>query len=162
MTRSFLFFLLLFAPALHAQSQQGHVSLYEDVDLYWESQSFVAAEHKVETCPDANGSYICAIDGALFYGTDQGMELPRNQLTQLTLVVGYTRIELDVRNMFNISYDGALRARQFKIEKEGAYVRLYGFFSDGAGTYTVQWRIDEKRAVREVISTDERYFYWQE
>jgi hypothetical protein len=46
--------------------------------------------------------------------------------------------------------------------KEGAEYRLYAFFSDGAGTYTSNWRIANGAAVRELLSNDEMYFGWQE
>ncbi len=157
-----ILFLFLFPTLLHAQTRQGELSLSEDVSLRWKSELFIASQHKVETCRDTSGSYVCAIDGAVLYGLDRGMDLPRNQLTQLIVAIGHIRIELDVRNMFNISYDGTLHATQFKIQKEGAYIRLYGFFSDGAGTYTVHWRIENNMAIREVISDEERYFCWQE
>jgi hypothetical protein len=63
--------------------------------------------------------------------------------------------------MFNPSFNGILYARQFLLKKESEFYKLYSFFSDGEGTYTVHWKIANGISVREVISNDERFFYWQ-
>lgn len=64
--------------------------------------------------------------------------------------------------MFNPNFISKLSIHQFKIEKEGNQYVLYGFFSDGAGTYTAHWKIVDAISIREVISNSEEYFSWQD
>lgn len=125
----------------------------------WITKAFKESEHKIEICDsESKWKYICKIDGKPWFGSDQGMEKPKDQLTKLTLKIENRLIDLDVTGMFNAGY---LSKLQFSFRKEGGTYKLYAFFSDGAGTYTAHWLIIDGSSIREVISNDERYFYWQ-
>jgi len=157
-----LIIILSFISLVKAQEKNGEIALSKNVVLEWKTEKFIPEKHKIETCKTEFGDkYICKIDGELWLGSDNGMENPRNQLTKLSLKINSQSIKLDVSNIFNASFDGELSNRRFSFKKEGEFYRLYSFFSDGAGAYTVIWKVLDNRSIREVISNDERYFDWQ-
>jgi hypothetical protein len=64
--------------------------------------------------------------------------------------------------MYNINYGSlTIREKQFKLVKTNIGYTLYGYFSDGAGTYTAHWTILKNKAIKNVISNDETFFSWQ-
>ena len=103
---------------------------------------------------------ICLIDGAVWFGCDFGFDLPRNQLIKLTLKIKGKEIPLNVSGMYNPRSTGYLNKEFFKLEEYVGGWILYGGFSDGAGAYTAHWRIVKGKSLRQVISNDERQFYW--
>ncbi len=158
---SFLLF-ISFISLMKAQINEGKIILSKNITLEWITEKFNPEKHKIETCESEFGDkFICKIDNEIWLGSDIGMDNPRNQLKKLILTIDSISVELDFKNMFNPSFDGGLSKNQFLIKKVGRFYRLYGFFSDGAGTYTVHWRILGKSSIREVISNDETYFSWQ-
>ena len=145
-----------------AQDNSGIISFENNFKLHWTIKAFKEKEHQIKICKtDFEAKYICAIDNAIWYGSDIGLNKPKNQLTNLVLEIGKNKIILDVSSMFNPNFNGKLSKHQFKIENEGNQYVLYGFFSDGAGTYTAHWRIIDNISIREVISNSEEYFSWQ-
>lgn len=144
-----------------AQDNSGIISFENDIKLHWTIKAFNEKEHQIKICKsDFGAQYICAIDNAIWYGSDIGLDKPKNQLMSLVLEIGKNKIKLDVSSMFNPNFSGKLSKHQFKIEKEGNQYVLYGFFSDGAGSYTAHWRIIDNLSIREVISNSEEYFSW--
>lgn len=144
-----------------AQDNSGIISFENNVKLHWTIKAFKEKEHQIKICKsDFGAQYICAIDNAIWYGSDIGLDKPKNQLNNLVLEIEKNKIILDVSSMFNPNFSGKLSKHQFKIEKEGNQYVLYGFFSDGAGSYTAHWRIIDNLSIREVISNSEEYFSW--
>jgi hypothetical protein len=136
--------------------------LAEGIELTGVVEKFSADKHRIDTCTDKfKNKYICRIDGNVWYGSNQGMKLPRNQLKKLTIHIGGKPIVLDVSQMFNPQFDYKLNPDHFKLQKKGNGYYLYSFFSDGAGTYTVHWKIDKRKSTRVKISNDEKDFAWQ-
>ncbi len=157
------FFLFLFYPlTFFGQSTSGKIELARNTFVHWTISTFKEKEHTIGICKTNDDSYICTIDGRPWYGSDAGMDMPRNQLVKLELELSGKKITLETVNMFNPSFDGSLGTEQFKLENEGHDYRLYAFFSDGAGTYMAEWKVVEGTSVRELISNDEKYFGWQD
>lgn len=157
-----LFIVLLSNFNVFAQDNSGIISFENDIKLHWAIKAFNEKTHQIKICKnDFGAQYICAIDNAIWYGSDIGLNKPKNQLTNLVLEIGKNKIILDVSSMFNPNFNDKLSKHQFKIENEGNQYVLYGFFSDGAGTYTAHWRIVDNISIREVISNSEEYFSWQ-
>jgi len=145
-----------------AQVTEGEILFENNIKLHWAIKTFDEKEHHIKICKnDFDVQYICAIDNAFWYGSDIPVDKPKNQLTNLVLEIGKNKIILDVSSMFNPNFSGELSKYQFKIVKEGNQYILYGFFSDGAGTYTAHWKIVDTISIREVISNSEEYFSWQ-
>ena len=160
---NYIFLFLLFSNlSAIAQENLGIISFENDIKLHWTIIAFNEKEHQIKICKnDLGAQHICAIDNAIWYGSDIGLDIPKNQLTNLVLEIGKNKIKLDVSSMFNPNLNSELSKHQFKIEKEGNQHVLYGFFSDGAGTYTAQWRIVDTISMREVISNSDEHFSWQ-
>lgn len=150
------------AIQIFAQSTTSKVILSPGVTLTGTIENFDASRHKYDTCNSIDGwKSICLIDGKLWFGSDAGLKLPRNQLTRLSIAIGEQVIELEVTGMYNPSIENELSANQFKFEFQEVGHMLYGYFSDGAGTYTAHWKIVNGKSIRQVITNDERAFYWQ-
>ena len=145
-----------------AQVTKGEILFENNIKLHWTIKTFNEKEHQIKICKNDFGvQYICAIDNAIWYGSDIPVDKPKNQLTNLVLEIGKNKIIFDVSSMFNPNFSGELSKHQFKIIKKGNQYFLYGFFSDGAGTYTAHWRIVDTISIREVISNLEEHFSWQ-
>ena len=63
--------------------------------------------------------------------------------------------------MYNPRFGFELSSQQFKIIKKAHDYLLYGYFSDGAGSYTAHWKITNGKSFRLKISNDESDFKWQ-
>jgi len=125
-------------------------------------EKFNVVKHKYDTCDtEQEWKTICLIDGKIWFGTDQGLDLPKNQLTKMTIKIRGKEIPLDVSGMYNPSFTGQLTKNQFKLKSAGEEYTLYGYFSDGAGTYTAHWTVIKGESLRQIITKDEREFYWQ-
>ena len=145
-----------------AQVTEGEILFENNIKLHWTIKTFNEKEHQIKICKNDFGvQYICAIDNAIWYGSDIPVDKPKNQLTNLVLEIGKNKIILDVSSMFNPNFSGELSKHQFKIIKKVNQYFLYGFFSDGAVTYTAHWRIVDTISIREVISNLEEHFSWQ-
>ena len=145
-----------------AQVTKGEILFENNIKLHWTIKTFNEKEHQIKICKNDFGvQYICAIDNAIWYGSDIPVDKPKNQLTNLVLEIGKNKIILDVSSIFNPNFSGELSKHQFKIIKKGNQYFLYGFFSDGAGTYTAHWKIVDTISIREVISNLEEHFSWQ-
>ena len=157
----FLLFLLSNFNSI-AQVTKGEILFENNIKLHWTIKTFNEKEHQIKICKNDFGvQYICAIDNAIWYGSDIPVDKPKNQLTNLVLEIGKNKIILDVSSMFNPNFSGELSKHQFKIIKKVNQYFLYGFFSDGAVTYTAHWRIVDTISIREVISNLEEHFSWQ-
>lgn len=142
-------------------SKSGKIDLTNEINLKWTIKEFSSENHKIEYCENQDAKYICRIDNNDWYGSDFKMDLPKNELKSLTIYVDDKYIKLDVSQMFNPNNSGELDKNQFKIKKEKDFYILYGYFSDGAGTYTTSWKIKDGKSERSKISSDEEDFKWQ-
>ena len=145
------------------KAKSGKIDLRYNTNLRWTIVNFKKENHEIEYCENEfqDAQYICKIDNKLWYGSDFRMDLPRNELKKLSIFVDNKYIELDTSQMFNPNLSGKLNEAQFKIVKNYDHYILYGYFSDGAGTYTTNWKIKNGKSYRATISNDEKYFEWQ-
>src|SRR5207253_9991841 len=88
-----------------AQTKSSSVWLANGIKLTAVIKKFNTVNHTIDTCRDQSSNcYICRIDGKKWYGSDQGLELPRNQLNKLTISINNKPFALDVAGMFNPVY----------------------------------------------------------
>jgi hypothetical protein len=139
----------------------GQIDLNNNIHLSWSIKEFDKKFHKIEYCESIDAKYICKIDDKDWYGSDFKMDLPKNELESLTINIDKCSINLNVSEMFNPNYNGELNKNQFKLEKQKRIYILYGFFSDGSGTYTTKWIIKDCKSERSKLSNDEKDFEWQ-
>ena len=144
-------------------TKSGTIDLKNEAELRWTIIDFNSSNHQIEYCKNEyqDATYICSIDNKLWYGSDFRMDLPKYELKSLIFFVEKKLIKLDVSQMFNPNLNGELIADQFKLEKKDNYYILYGYFSDGAGTYTTNWKIKNGKSERGKLSNDEEDFNWQ-
>lgn len=119
---------------------------------------FDSTKHKIERCKYVWGTGICLIDGQPFYGMDHDDDPPKNELKKLTLVINGVHTQLDVSQMYNPNYENLIYKNRFRIRKYGIVYELTGWFSDGAGTYLVRWRIINGKSIRTAILDNEQGF----
>lgn len=142
--------------------RKSSVDFGNGIILNTQVEPFNAGQHKYDTCDmGQEWKTICLIDGKIWFGTDQGLDIPRNQLTKMTIKISGKEVGLDVSGMYNPSFTGQLTKNQFKLKSIGEEYTLYGYFSDGAGTYTAHWTVIKGKSIRQIITKDERAFYWQ-
>ncbi len=147
-----LFFVLL-AGQILAQRIISSVDLNNQVTLTALIETFDSSKHLYDTCDTGLGwKSICLIDGKIWFGSDAGMKLPNNQLISLALLINKNKIELDVSGMYNPAVKNEIRKDQFVLEKTEVGYSLTGFFSDGAGAYSVNWLIVKGKSLRTRIS----------
>jgi len=141
------------------QKRISSIDLDNGITLVGTIEKFDQSKHEYDTCDSGLGwKYICLIDGKIWYGSDAGMELPRNQLKSLTIKIDGHEIELETSGMFNVSFGNYFRDKQFLLKKNGEDYILEGMFSDGAGAYIVQWKIVKGKSERIKISNNEKDF----
>jgi hypothetical protein len=143
------------------KTNSGHIELASEIRLDWSIKDFNKELHKIEFCESIDAKYICKIDNEDWFGSDFKMDYPKNKLENLTVKINECYVKLDVSKMFNPNYDGKLNKNQFKLIKQNDIYILYGFFSDGAGTYTTNWKIKDCKSKRSELSQDEKDFEWQ-
>jgi hypothetical protein len=139
----------------------GQIDLTSEIKLNWSIKTFNKELHEIEFCESIDANYICKIDNEDWFGSDFKMDYPKNKLENLTIKLNECYVKLDVSKMFNPNHSGELNRNQFKLEKQNDNYILYGFFSDGAGTYTTNWKIKGCKAERSELSQDEKDFEWQ-
>ncbi len=145
------------------QISGGKIMLTNQIYLQWRIKKFNSENHKIKYCKNEfqNTEYVCKIDGNNWFGSDSKINLPNNELEKLAIFIDGKYFELETSQMFNPNFSGKLDKKQFKLEKQSESYILYGFFSDGAGTYTTNWIIANDKSSRGKISTEEIDFEWQ-
>lgn len=143
------------------KATKGKIDLTDNIHLTWFIKSFIEKEHKIEFCESIDARYICKIDDKDYYGSDFRMDFPKNELEKLSIYINNKSIKLDVSQIYNPNHTGELIEDQFKLEKHKEFYILYAYFSDGAGTYTTNWKIKDFKSERSKLSSDEIDFEWQ-
>ena len=158
--KKILLFLFLISNLTFGQTK-GEIQLGKNVVLNWEIKNFDNTKHTFEYCKESDWKYICKIDNQEWFGSDFGMEFPKNELTKLNLIIGTENFDLETSKMYNPNFSGYLSSNQFKLVDKGNYKILYSFHSDGAGSYSAHWKIENGKTERIILSREEEYFEWQ-
>lgn len=135
------------------------IELDNGITLTGTIETFDKSKHSYDTCDSGSGwRYICLIDDKIWYGNDKGMDLPKNQLTKLTIKIEGKEIQLETTGMFNTNFGNELKDGQYHLTRTGEEYLLEAMFADGAGAYIVNWRIVKDRSQRIKISNKEADF----
>lgn len=85
-TLPIILFLVLSTFHILAQIHSSTVELDKQTSLTALIETFEPSKHCYDTCDTGLGwKAICLIDKQLWFGSDAGMELPKNQLVKLSL-----------------------------------------------------------------------------
>ena len=140
-------------PERQYQGFQGDASfqLLPEVTLHVRASKFRPEKHKIDRFTiwdDWKG--IGLIDGKQVFGTDWSM--PHTQLIAAHVEIRGKKIPLDVSCLLNPWVDVPSKEAFSCTAVEGGY-EIRGGFSDGAGSYSVLWRIVRDHSVRVCITT---------
>lgn len=160
MSKYLLILFVLSSSILHAQNR-GKIELKQNIHLHWEIAKFDKSQHTFSYCVKNNFKSLCKIDNQEWFGSDIGIKLPTNVLNKLIIEIDKVKIKLDTSKMYNPNFYGSLSSQQFNLKKNKGNYILYGYFSDGAGSYTAHWQIHNGKAGRILISNNEEDFLWQ-
>lgn len=156
--RSFIILAALTATALgqtrerqyQGFQEQASFLLLPDVTLHVRASKFRPEDHKIERFTIwADWQGVGLIDGKQVFGTDWSM--PHTQLIAAHVEIGGKTIPLDVSCLFNPWVDIPSKDQFSCTPVEGGY-KIRGGFSDGAGSYSVEWRIVRDHSVRLCIN----------
>lgn len=146
----------IFLTILAWNTQAQNVLQFDnDIELHISIVEFETEKHDLDTCYFEEQSYFCKIDGNEWFGADMGMELPRYELKGIMVVHKDEKISLDVTQMFNPVFSTIISKRQFDVKLVNGEIQIYGWFSDGAGTYCAKWLIQDDSSERTLLSKSE-------
>jgi hypothetical protein len=152
----FLSFLFLTFDS-YSQVKTTTIELGSNIKITSSIESFNPKNHEIDTCDTGLGwKAICLIDNNPVFGTDHNM--PKYQLLKLTIKINNATIPLCTDYMYDLNWDNSIRKDQFLFKKDEVGYSLYGFFSDGAGSYGVCWKIINNKSFRLIITNSE-WFY---
>ena len=149
--------LLLFCSFFsHGQVNSANIKIDSITSLQLVREKFNPEINKLEI---KNG-FVLGINDSPLFGSDG--EIPKYKLIKATLKIKDKSYNLQVDNMYNPWTGDQLNVNFFKIIHSGENHHLLKcIFSDGAGSYSAYWKIEEKSSKREILSNDEKYFEWQ-
>src|SRR6478609_3175022 len=91
-----LFLGLLATGQSFGQVKVSSIDLANGITLTGTIEIFDKSKHKYDTCDSGlDCNYIFLIDGNIWYGNDMGLDLPKNQLTKLTIKINGKEIRLE-------------------------------------------------------------------
>jgi len=125
------------------------LKLRPDILLHLRASIFDASRHKITKF---EAGPVRLIDGKQFFGTDGGV--PRTRLDSAAIVIGETKVTLDVSRMFN-PWGNAPSPEHFTLTPYEEGWLLAGLFSDAGGAYVAVWRILNGTSIREILTDDE-------
>jgi hypothetical protein len=128
------------------------IKLKDNIILEMTAPPFDAAKHRITECEVMGSKVVCLIDDKPVFGAD--WTLPKSELVQATVRIGYRVVALDVSCMFNPWFDKP-DAKDFTAESVYGGYLVRGNFSDAAGTYKAEWLIVESSSVRtQLVETE--------
>jgi hypothetical protein len=121
---------------------------------------FSASKHDIGFCK-SDMPCPCKVDGKWPFGTPP-CELPNNKLEKLVVKIWGKAYRLNTTNMFN-AFEGRgpelNGVELFTVSCKGASCVVKGAFSDGAGGYVAEWKIQDGKAKRTLLSADEAVMF---
>ncbi len=143
---------------IESKPYEGSIYLEGGIILSFVVEDFDAHKNKLDTCGNGQEhTWICIINGNEWYGSDNGLSLPKTQLSELSITLDDIEIPLETSGMYNVNYQW-VSTRQFQIDSLGSKYTLSAGFSDGAGYYVAKWEIENGVAKRVLLSNDEEDF----
>ncbi|WP_201978540.1 hypothetical protein [Hymenobacter rubidus] len=149
---------LLALPALssQAQTQRTSVAIDKKDRLTFERVPFSATgkTFKYVANKQPNGTKtLIAINGKPVFGTDG--ELPKYTLNKASVLFKRHSYLLPVSGMYNPWFGQKLDKQFVQLKKAGDTLTIQAVFSDGAGSYLAEWKIDGDSAKRTLLTADD-------
>jgi hypothetical protein len=138
---------------VNGQSDPHTISLNDSVKLILIRDIFSKHDHNIEFINDAD----LIIDNEIVFGTDG--DIPRFSLKEAKLTINDKDIDLEISSMYNPWFGIKPNQNSFEMIQDGTHIKIRGFFSDGAGSYGVEWLIIGERSVRTILTYDEQILF---
>jgi hypothetical protein len=148
-------FAILLTSLVWNTQAQNVLQFDNNIELNVSIAEFELKKHDIDTCYLQEQPYFCKIDGNEWYGADMGMELPRYELKEIVLIHEGKKINLDISKMFNPAFSTTISTRHFDVKLINDVIQIYGWFSDGAGTYCAKWLVKNNSSKRILLSKSE-------
>ena len=156
MNKLLLVLALLFpASTIQAQVEKMSLKLNEGATLTLERIPFKAVGKALkfyESKVPHTSKFLVSIDGQPVFGTDG--DLPRYVLSKAVLSLNGRAYNLQVKNMYN-PWFGSTASEFVTLTRIGSTCKLRAVFSDGAGSYLVEWKVSGNSAVRTLLTADD-------
>lgn len=153
-----VFGLLLALPALGSQAQTQRTSIaidkkdrltFERAPFSKTGKTFRYLARKQPNEPKT----LVAINGKPVFGTDG--EMPKYTLTKASVLFKGRSYQLPVSDMYN-PWFGQKMDKEFVHLKVVSYtLAIQAVFSDGAGSYLAEWKIEGDSAKRTLLTADD-------
>ena len=65
--------------------KNGTIKIDNNISIYWEIQQFDTSKHTFEYCLESDLKYLCKIDKQDWFGSDRGLDFPKNELKNVFL-----------------------------------------------------------------------------
>ena len=140
------------APILSA-SETINLNFEEGPSIAISYSKFEDKNHQVTFCGD---DYACLIDGKPFWGTDG--KIPQEKINHIKFTYNKFATELDVTGMYDPLVDVSDKTRIKVVHYYGDSWKVRGRFSDGAGSYFVEWLVTKNGSMRTAIGDSESLY----
>lgn len=143
---------------IESKPYEGSIYLEGGISLSFVVEDFDPTKNILDTCKKGQPyAWICKINSRKWYGSDNGLFLPKTQLSELSITIDGIEIPLETSGMYNVNYQW-VSTRQFQLDTVGSKYVLSAGFSDGAGYYIAKWELENGVAKRVLLSNDEEDF----
>lgn len=156
--------LILIMPSAFSENTQTKYSytLKDGVQLTIIEESFNLNRHKVTTCHEktdtgeiTDKTYVCKIDGLPFYGVGESPE-PSTELDAINVLIRGRLYKLNTSQMYNAW--GNFRSvpdNSIWVTCRKKSCSVKGIFSDATGIFAAEWRIQNGKSKRKLITADQ-------
>jgi len=149
-----LFLTLMIVPVTLGQGDKATIQLNDSIQIDLYRIKFDSSGKKLEYLGE---NFLIAINNQLVFGIDG--DLPIYKLSKAILTIGKNKFNLNVENMYNpwIGYKPFENSLGCIVDRSN--IKIRALFSDGAGTYCVEWMVIGKSSVRTILTNDEEIMF---
>lgn len=67
--------------------KNGTIKIDDNSFIYWEIEQYDTSKHTFEYCLESDLRYLCKIDKQDWFGSDRGLDFPKNELKKLEISI---------------------------------------------------------------------------
>jgi len=146
-------FVLTACTPLVCSSDTIHITFPEGPRLELSVSKFEKKNHQVSLCGE---EYVCLVDGLPFWGTDG--KIPQEKIDFIKFTHNNYSANLDVTGMYDPLIAPEDKARFSVSHYFDDSWKVRGRFSDGAGSYYVEWLVTKNGSTRTTIGDSESLY----
>jgi hypothetical protein len=141
-------------PVTSGQGDKATIHLNDSIQIDLYRVKFDSSGKKLEYL---SGDYLIAVNNQLVFGIDG--DLPMYKLSKAILAIGKNKYNLNVENMYNpwVGYKPFENSLECIVDRSN--IKIRALFSDGAGTYCVEWMVKGNSSARTILTNDEEIMF---